>query len=49
MLPQTSYCSFVQGRREGQGQPAFLLLTEDGGRREKRMSRRYLGYRIKRL
>jgi hypothetical protein len=28
-LPQTSCCSSVQKRRDEQGQPVFLLPTED--------------------
>jgi hypothetical protein len=28
-LPQMSYCSSVQERRDEQGQPVFLLSTED--------------------
>jgi hypothetical protein len=48
-LPQTSYCSSVQERREGQGQPMFLLSAEDRGRRGKGMSRRCLSCRIERL
>jgi hypothetical protein len=48
-LPQMSCCSFVQERRDGQGQLVFLLPAEDRGRREKGMSRRCLGCRIERL
>jgi hypothetical protein len=48
-LPQMSYCSSVQERRGGQGQPTFLLPTEDRGRHGKGMSRRCLGCRIERL
>jgi hypothetical protein len=44
-----SYCLSVQERRDEQGQPVFLLPAEDRERREKGMSRRYLGCRIKRL
>jgi hypothetical protein len=36
----------MQERRDEQGQPVFLLPTEDRGRCGKGMSRRYLGYRI---
>jgi hypothetical protein len=39
----------VQERKDEQGQPVFLLPTEDRGRREKGMSRRCLGCRIERL
>jgi hypothetical protein len=42
-------CSFVQERRDEQGQTVFLLLAEDRGMRRKGMSRRYLGCRIERL
>jgi hypothetical protein len=45
-LPQTSCCLSMQGRRDEQGQPVFLLPAEDRGRRGKRMSRRCLGCRI---
>jgi hypothetical protein len=39
----------VQERKDEQGQLVFLLLVENRGRREKGMSRRYLGCRIERL
>jgi hypothetical protein len=48
-LPQTSYCSSVQERRDEQGQSVFLLPAEDRGRRGKGMSRRCLGCRIEHL
>jgi hypothetical protein len=48
-LPQISCCSFVQERRDEQGQPVFLLSAEDRGRRGKGMSMRCLGCRIERL
>jgi hypothetical protein len=48
-LPQMSCCSSVQERRDEQGQPVFLLPTEDRGRRGKGMSRRCLGCRIEQL
>jgi hypothetical protein len=41
-----SCCLSVQERRDEQGQPVFMLLVDDRGRREKGMSRRCLGYRI---
>jgi hypothetical protein len=42
-------CSSVQERRDEQGQPVFLLPTEDRERHGKGMSRRCLGCRIERL
>jgi hypothetical protein len=48
-LPQMSYYSSVQERRDEQGQPVFLLSAEDRGRHGKGISRRCLGCRIERL
>jgi hypothetical protein len=45
-LPQTSYCSSVQERRDERGQLVFLLPIEDRGRCGKGMSKRCLGCRI---
>jgi hypothetical protein len=47
-MSQMSSSSSVQERRDGQGQPVFLLPVEDRVRREKGMSRRCLGCRIER-
>jgi hypothetical protein len=44
-----SCCLSVQERRDEQGQPMFLLPTEDRGRRGKGMSRRCLDCMIERL
>ena len=45
-LPLTSCCSSVQGRKDEQEQPVFLLLAEDREELGKGMSKRCLGYRI---